>query len=124
METYRVLSDLRLDVAHLARYSSREGTVATRRMEDDVPDEEKMERFRMLEELQEGIVREINQQYLGTTVEVLFEEKVRDRWKGRTPTNKLVFVESDEDLRGRVDSGSDHVDGALVHAGEAWFGSR
>ena len=32
METYRVLSDLRLDVAHLARYSSREGTVATRTM--------------------------------------------------------------------------------------------
>src|SRR4030095_4822531 len=34
METYRVLSDLKLDVAHLARYSSREGTVATRRMAD------------------------------------------------------------------------------------------
>jgi tRNA-2-methylthio-N6-dimethylallyladenosine synthase len=100
METYRVLEDLQLDVAHLARYSSREGTVATRRMQDDVPAEEKMNRFRRLEELQEGIVAEINQRYLGTTVEVLFEEKVRDRWKGRTPTNKLVFMESDEDLRG------------------------
>jgi tRNA-2-methylthio-N6-dimethylallyladenosine synthase len=33
METYRVLADLKLDVAHLARYSSREGTVATRRMD-------------------------------------------------------------------------------------------
>ena len=32
---------------------------------------------------------------------MLFEEKVKGRWKGRTPTNKLVFVESDEDLRGR-----------------------
>ncbi len=56
METHRVLRDLRLDVAHLARYSSREGTVATRSMGDDVPDEEKMRRFRLLEELQEGIV--------------------------------------------------------------------
>src|SRR5690606_7003931 len=56
METYRVLSDRRLDVAHLARYSPREGTVATRRMVDDVPEEEKMRRFRLLEELQEGIV--------------------------------------------------------------------
>ena len=102
MQTYEVLKDLRLDVAHLARYSSREGTVATRRMDDDVFDEEKMERFRMLEELQEGIVAEINNKYLGEMVEVLFEDKVRDRWKGRTPTNKLVFLESDEDLRGRV----------------------
>lgn len=102
METYRVLSDLRLDVAHLARYSSREGTVATRRMADNVTEEEKMRRFRLLEELQEEIVAEINKKYLGETVEVLFEEKVKNRWKGRTPTNKLVFVESDEDLKGKI----------------------
>ena len=104
METYRVLSDLRLDVAHLARYSSREGTVATRTMSDDLPDEEKMRRFRLLEELQEQIVGEINQKYLGQSVQVLFEEKVKGRWRGRTPTNKLVFVESDEELRGRIES--------------------
>ncbi len=102
METHRVLSDLKLDVAHLARYSVREGTVATRRMVDDVTNEEKMRRFRMLEDLQEQIVGEINQKYLGQTVDVLFEEKVKDRWKGRTPTNKLVFVESDEDLLGKL----------------------
>jgi tRNA-2-methylthio-N6-dimethylallyladenosine synthase len=35
---------------------------------------------------------------------VLFEEKVKGRWRGRTPTNTLVFVESDEDLRGRIKS--------------------
>ena len=102
METHRVLSDLRLDVAHLARYSPREGTVATRRMVDDVPEEEKMRRFRLLEDLQEGIVGEINKKYLGETVDVLFEEKVKNRWRGRTPTNKLVFVESDEDLKGKT----------------------
>ena len=102
METYCVLADLKLDVAHLARYSAREGTVATRRMEDNVTDEEKMRRFRVLEELQEQIVAEINQKYLGQTVEVLFEEKVKNRWKGRTPTNKLVFVESDQDLKAKI----------------------
>jgi tRNA-2-methylthio-N6-dimethylallyladenosine synthase len=102
METYHVLADLRLDVAHLARYSSREGTVATRRMVDNVSDAEKMRRFRMLEELQEQVVTEINERYLGQTVDVLFEEKVKNRWKGRTPTNKLVFVESDEDLKGQI----------------------
>jgi tRNA-2-methylthio-N6-dimethylallyladenosine synthase len=103
METQRVLSDLRLDVAHLARYSSREGTVATRSMRDDVPEEEKMRRFRLLEDLQEGIVGEINQKYLGEMVDVMFEDKVKGRWRGRTPTNKLVFVESDENLFGRIE---------------------
>jgi tRNA-2-methylthio-N6-dimethylallyladenosine synthase len=102
METYRVLSDLQLDVAHLARYSSREGTVAARRMNDNVPAEEKMRRFRMLEELQEQVVAEINKKYLGQTVDILFEDKVKNRWKGRTPTNKLVFVESEEDLKGQI----------------------
>lgn len=102
MQTYRLLEDLKLDVAHLARYSPRPGTVAQRRMVDDVPEEEKMRRFRMLEALQEKISAEINARYLGQKVEVLFEEKVKGRWKGRTPTNKLVFVESEEDLRGRI----------------------
>jgi tRNA-2-methylthio-N6-dimethylallyladenosine synthase len=58
----------------------------------------------VLENLQEQILGEINQKYLGESVEVLFEEKVKGRWRGRTPTNKLVFVESDEDLRGRIES--------------------
>ena len=100
--TYDLLQELELDVAHLARYSPRPGTVAERRMPDDVPDEVKWERFRLLEELQEGIAAKINAAYLGEAVEVLFEEQVRGRWKGRTPTNKLVFVESEDDLRGQL----------------------
>jgi tRNA-2-methylthio-N6-dimethylallyladenosine synthase len=102
METHRLLADLRLDVAHLARYSTRPGTVAERRFADDVPEEEKMRRFRLLEELQENIVGEINHGYLGEKVEVLFEDKVKNRWRGRTPTNKLVFTESEQNLRGKV----------------------
>ncbi len=100
--TYDLLAELRLDVAHLARYSPRSGTVADRRMPDDVPDEEKWRRFRLLEELQESIASGINARYLGEVVPVLFEEKVRGRWRGRTPTYKLVFVESEEDLRGQT----------------------
>jgi tRNA-2-methylthio-N6-dimethylallyladenosine synthase len=102
METYHALEDLRLDVAHLARYSPRPGTVAARSLPDDIPAEEKMRRFRLLEDLQEKIVGEINAHYLGDKVEVLFEEKVKGRWRGRTPTNKLVFVETESDLRGQV----------------------
>jgi tRNA-2-methylthio-N6-dimethylallyladenosine synthase len=100
--TYDLLAELKFDVAHLARYSTRTGTVADRRLSDDVPDEVKWERFRALEELQEAVAGEINQRYLGKTVEVLFEEQVRGRWKGRTTTNKLVFVESENSLQGKV----------------------
>ena len=102
-DTHDLLAELRLDVAHLARYSTRPGTVAARRLGDDVPQEEKERRFRLLETLQEGILTEINASALGSEVMVLFEEKVRKRWRGRTPNNKLVFVETDADLLGRLD---------------------
>jgi tRNA-2-methylthio-N6-dimethylallyladenosine synthase len=101
-ETYDLLKDLRMDVAHLARYSPRPGTVSERLYPDDVPEEEKMRRFRLLEDLQEKISGEINARHLNENVEVLFEDRVKGRWRGRTPTNKLVFVESDQDLRGQI----------------------
>ena len=100
--TYDLLAELKLDVVHLARYSPRVGTVSERFMENNVPDGEKWRRFRAIEQLQESIVGEIHARYLDTTVEVLFEEKVKKRWRGRTPTNKLVFVETDRDLRGQI----------------------
>lgn len=101
LQTHQLLEDLKLDVAHLARYSPRQGTVSARRMKDDITAEEKLRRFRVLEELQEKIAAEINSGFLGRHFNVLFEEKVKTRWRGRTTTNKLVFVESDEDLRGK-----------------------
>ena len=100
--TADLLRDLRLDVVHLARYSPRPGTVAATRMLDDVPDEVKWERFRVLEEQQEGISAQIHAGSLGAVVQVLFEEQHKGRWKGRTPTNKIVFSESEADLRGRT----------------------
>jgi tRNA-2-methylthio-N6-dimethylallyladenosine synthase len=33
---------------------------------------------------------------------VLFEEKAKKRWRGRTSTNKLVFVETEQNLRGQA----------------------
>ena len=101
-QTYDLLEELKLDVAHLARYSPRLGTVAERRFVDDVPEAEKMRRFRLLEEQQERIASGIAAHYQGEMVDVLFEEKVKGRWKGRTTTNKLVFVESENDLAGRI----------------------
>lgn len=100
--SFDLLDELRLDVVHLARYSVRPGTTAARKMEDNVTDEEKWSRFRQIETLQEKIAAEINQKYLDQTVEILFEGEQKGRWRGRTPTNKLVFVESDQDLKGKT----------------------
>ena len=100
--TYNLLAELRLDMVHLARYSPRTGTVSQRTMKDDVSEEEKWRRFRAIEKLEAEVMREIHGRYLGQTVPILFEEKDKKRWKGRTPTNKLVFVESAEDLHGQV----------------------
>ncbi len=99
--TYDTLSYLKLDVAHLARYSPRPGTYSARFLPDDVPAEEKMRRFRALEDLQKEIVGDLNAAYLGKSIPVLFEGKSKNRWRGRTPTNRLVFVETDQDLLGQ-----------------------
>ena len=36
------------------------------------------------------------------SVEVLVEDKHKNRWRGRTPQNKLVFFEDERDLRGQL----------------------
>jgi tRNA-2-methylthio-N6-dimethylallyladenosine synthase len=96
------MADLKLDIAHLARYSPRPGTVSARRMPDDVPDEEKWRRFRAVGRTARIDSNRYSRRVSWSQVPVLFEEKVRGRWRGRTETNKLVFVESEDDLRGHV----------------------
>ncbi|MCL4488468.1 MAG: tRNA (N6-isopentenyl adenosine(37)-C2)-methylthiotransferase MiaB [Chloroflexi bacterium] len=100
--TYALLLELELDVAHIAMFSPRPNTVAAR-WEDNVPAEEKERRRKALDDLQAEIVAKINRKSLGQTVEVLVEEKNKQRWKGRTRNNKLVFFEDDSrDWKGRL----------------------
>ncbi len=101
-ETVKHLSDLKLNVVHLARYSPRTGTLSERTMPDDVSEEEKWRRFRVIEKLQEDIAAEYHEKLLGQTVPVLFEEKKHRRWLGRTENMDLVFADSDEDLTGQI----------------------
>ena len=129
-DTYDILAELRLDKIHLARYSPRPGTVSTRRMIDDVPDEEKRRRFQLLEALQKEILLEKMRRHLGETVEVLVEERDKGRWRGRTPHNKLVFFDDPRELRGSLVqveithtgpwsmSGRLAVDSSVARAGE------
>jgi len=100
--TYRLLEELRVDVAHLARYSPRPGTLAARRFQDDVPESEKMDRFRALEDLQAGIADDLNQRSVGRTLQVLVEGKHKGRWKGRTRNNRLVFFDDPGEWQGML----------------------
>lgn len=100
--TYDLLAELRLDKAHIARYSPRPQTLAVRRYPDNVPPEEKERRRKALDDLQEQIVGEINARLLGQTVEVLVEGKKKARWWGRTRTDKLVFFEDERDWHGKL----------------------
>ena len=92
--TLDLLEEIRFDIVHVAAYSPRPGTLAYK-WEDDVPLEEKKRRLHAVEEVQERIAREINQQYLDRTEEVLIEAHQvangEHQWRGRNRTNKLVF---------------------------------
>ncbi|MFW6103057.1 MAG: tRNA (N6-isopentenyl adenosine(37)-C2)-methylthiotransferase MiaB [Chloroflexota bacterium] len=100
--TYETLRRLRFDVVHVAAYSPRPGTVASRKFEDDVPAEAKSERLHRIECLQEEIAGEINARLVDTTVEVLVEGHRRGKWYGRTRTDKLVFFEAEQDTTGQM----------------------
>jgi len=98
----QMLAEVKPDMTHVARYSPRPGTYSAMQMEDTVSDEEKWERFRAVEILQEKITTEINQKYLQTRIAVLFEGQKKERWFGRTPTNKLVFSDASQPLLGAI----------------------
>ena len=101
MNTYNLLREIRFDVVHVAAYSPRPGTAASR-LADDVPPQEKERRRKAVEELQGQIAGEINALFLGQMVEVLIEERHKGKWCGRTRTNKLVFFEDEGDWRGKL----------------------
>ena len=64
--------------------------------------EEKWRRFRAVETLQEQIATELHAALEGKILPVLFEEKQKGRWMGRTEHMDLVYVESESDLTGLI----------------------
>jgi tRNA-2-methylthio-N6-dimethylallyladenosine synthase len=91
--TRRFMHDVGFDQAYIFKYSPRPGTPAAG-MDDDVTEEAKMRRNRvLLEELDRTALR-INGALVGRTVEVLVEGpslRNESRWAGRTETNKVVI---------------------------------
>ncbi len=100
--TYELLETLRLDKAHIARYSPRPLTVATRNFKDLLSREEKERRRHTLDALQSQILEELNAHYLGETVEILVEGQQKGRWYGRSRTDRLVFFEAPGEWLGKL----------------------
>jgi tRNA-2-methylthio-N6-dimethylallyladenosine synthase len=90
--TYDLLEQVRFDKVHVAMYSPRPGTIAWRKLSDDVPAAVKHERLQAVERLQERIAAEINAELLGACRPVLVEGRGEKDGKlfGRTRTGKLV----------------------------------
>ena len=100
--SYQMVRDMEFDKVHISPYSTRKGTIAERKLRDDVPLTVKKHRVREIEELQKAISTKNNERLLLTDVEVLVETKNKGKWQGRTRTDKLVFFEHQSNLTGQT----------------------
>jgi tRNA-2-methylthio-N6-dimethylallyladenosine synthase len=96
-----LLTELRFDAVHVAAYSPREETAASR-LTDDISPQAKKERLAIIERQQEKIATSINARMLGCTEELLVEGRQKGKWQGRTRSDKLVFFTGGERLEGRL----------------------
>lgn len=71
--TARLFEDLKYDMAYIAQYSPREGTVAENSFADDVSKEDKILRDRRLNEILSRTALQHHQKYLGREIDVLVD---------------------------------------------------
>ena len=100
--TVRLIEDIEFDKVHVAAYSGRPGTIADRRLPDDVAPEEKGRRLKDLDKVQETIQTRRNSRLLGKTIEVLVDGRKHGRWQGRTRNDRLVYFEDETDRLGQL----------------------
>jgi tRNA-2-methylthio-N6-dimethylallyladenosine synthase len=87
------------------KYSERPNTLASKRMPDDVPEEEKTRRIVALQQLQRRIQWGLHEEAVGRRVEVLVDHTSRRReWElsGRTTGNTVVNFPGDPSLVGQL----------------------
>jgi tRNA-2-methylthio-N6-dimethylallyladenosine synthase len=100
--TFNLVKQVKFDTVHAAMYSTRLGTIASKKYSDNIPQDIKKERLNIIEELQAKIASDINAQLHGSILEVLVEGTKNRKWFGRTRTDKLVFFESEDNCLGRL----------------------
>ncbi|WP_010249178.1 tRNA (N6-isopentenyl adenosine(37)-C2)-methylthiotransferase MiaB [Myroides injenensis] len=92
-DTLSLMEHVRYDFGFMFAYSERPGTLAARKLEDDVPEEVKKRRLSEIIFTQNKISLERTQRFVGQTVEVLIEKtsKRSDKeWSGRNSQNTTV----------------------------------
>jgi len=107
------LREFRFKNSFIFKHSEREGTRAIKQMPDDVPHEVKKRRNNELLAVQNEICEELNQPFLGSTVEVLVEgpskKSVRmgeqgdvRQLSGRTPCDRIVVFQGNRRQIGQI----------------------
>lgn len=99
LQTLDLMKEVGFDLAYMFKYSERPGTVASKRLPDNVDEDTKGRRLQELIQLQTGWSLESNRKDVGKTFEVLVEgvsKKNADEMFGRTSQNKVaVFPAQD-----------------------------
>jgi tRNA-2-methylthio-N6-dimethylallyladenosine synthase len=92
-DTLRLMEYVKYDFGYMFKYSERPGTLAARKMSDDVPEEIKKRRLTEIVDLQLLHSAYRTREFLGKTVEVLIEKeskKSKEHWSGRIPQNTVA----------------------------------
>ena len=104
-DTLSLASAVRYHSMFSFKYSPRPNTLASKRMPDDVTEDEKTRRIVALQALQKEIQGELYRQAIGREEQVLVESRSRRRdWElsGRTSGNTVVNFAGDPDWIGRM----------------------
>ncbi len=86
---------------HIFPYSQREGTAAAK-LPEQVSDADKDKRSHIMLETAADMKREFCEKYIGSNVEVLFEQKKNGIWVGMTRNYIEVHTKSEENLSGKL----------------------
>ena len=93
-ETLDLMREVKFDMAFMFKYSERPGTVAAKRMPDNVPEETKVRRLNEIIALQNEVSNQSNQNDIGKTFEVMvegFSKRSKEQLFGRTSQSKVVI---------------------------------
>jgi len=91
--TAKLFKEIKFDMAYIAKYSPRAGTVAEK-LKDDVSLQEKGERYRTLTKILRQTALENNKNYIGKETEVLINKSEDNIYLGKTRTYKTVKIKS------------------------------
>lgn len=93
-ETLSIMEFSQYDLSYMFFYSERPGTLAARRMEDDVPEEVKKRRLTEIIQLQNQISKDLYAAEIGNVQEILIEgnsKRSDEEWCGRNTQGKMVI---------------------------------